>query len=131
MRQGPIRCAAMLLAAGTAVLPAGAQDAAELEIRNAVEVQGNSALGLVHVVELGCGVCHDIPGIRGADGIVGPPLGGFAVRPFIAGKIPNTPDMLVSWLDDPPALDPETGMPDVGLDQTTARHVAAFLATLR
>src|SRR4051812_35706928 len=34
----------------------------------------------------GCAGCHNIPGIPGADGLVGPPLGDLRQRVFIAGK---------------------------------------------
>src|SRR5690606_21805350 len=38
--------------------------------------------------QYGCAACHTIPGVRGARGIVGPSLVGFADRPFIAGRLP-------------------------------------------
>jgi cytochrome c2 len=78
----------------------------------------------------GCAACHTIPGIRSPKGIVGPPLDGFAGRAFIAGQLPNTPDVLVAFLENPSALVSETGMPDVRLGSDGARHVAAFLYTL-
>jgi cytochrome c553 len=79
----------------------------------------------------GCVACHAIPGIRGARGIAGPPLAGFARRGFIAGQLPNTPQVLVAFLLDPPKLVSQTGMPNVGLTLDEARHVAAFLHTLK
>ena len=78
----------------------------------------------------GCTACHAIPGIRTARGVVGPPLGGLARRAFIAGQLPNNMGVLVAFLQDPPALAPRTGMPDVGLTLEEARHIAAFLYTL-
>ncbi len=78
----------------------------------------------------GCTACHVIPGVRSPRGIVGPPLGGFARRPFIAGELSNTPDILVAFLRNPPSLAPSTGMPNVGLTVEDARHIAAFLYTL-
>jgi cytochrome c553 len=78
----------------------------------------------------GCAACHSIPGVRWPSGIVGPPLAGMAQRGFIAGQLPNKPDVLVAFLQNPPALVPETGMPNVGLTAEEARHVAAFLHTL-
>ncbi len=77
----------------------------------------------------GCPACHAIPGVR-PRGIVGAPLAGIAERAFIAGELPNTPDVLVRFLENPPALVPRTGMPDVGLTPAKARDVAAFLYTL-
>jgi cytochrome c2 len=78
----------------------------------------------------GCTGCHAIPGIRGHGGVVGPPLGGMAHRSFIAGQLPNTPNVLVEFLQDPPALVPRTGMPDVRVSLEDARHIAAYLYTL-
>jgi cytochrome c2 len=78
----------------------------------------------------GCTACHSIPGIRAPRGVVGPPLGGMARRGFIAGQLPNTPDVLVAFLQNPPALVPGTGMPDVRLSLEEAGHIAAFLYTL-
>ncbi|AEG91705.1 c-type cytochrome [Ramlibacter tataouinensis] len=78
----------------------------------------------------GCTACHAIPGIRGPIGIVGPPLGGLAGRSFLAGQLPNNTEVLVTFLQDPAALVPRTGMPDVGLNNQEARDIAAFLYTL-
>jgi mono/diheme cytochrome c family protein len=83
---------------------------------------------LIHAY--GCGTCHRIEGVRGARGTVGPPLDHFAQRSVVAGILPNTPRVLVSWLIDPPALEPRTAMPAVGLDESQARDVAAYLYTL-
>ena len=78
----------------------------------------------------GCIACHTIPGIRAARGVVGPSLEGLARRSLIAGQLPNNAGTLVAFLENPPALVPRTGMPDVGLTREEARHIAAFLATL-
>lgn len=78
----------------------------------------------------GCTTCHAVPGMRGARGVVGPPLDGLARRGFIAGQLPNVPGVLVAFLENPPALVPSTGMPNVGLTREEARHIAAYLYTL-
>ena len=78
----------------------------------------------------GCTTCHTIPGIRGIRGVVGPPLTGLARRSFIAGQLPNVPGVLIAFLENPPALVPNTGMPKVGLTPEEARHIAAYLYTL-
>ena len=78
----------------------------------------------------GCAACHSIPGIRWPNGIVGPPLRGFSERGFIAGQLPNRPDVLVAFLQNPPAIVPQTGMPNVGLTTEQARDIAAYLYTL-
>jgi cytochrome c1 len=78
----------------------------------------------------GCPACHVIPGVGPVAGQVGPPLAGFAARTYIAGRRPNRPDDLVAWLRNPVLIDPETAMPDVGLTEEEAKHVAAYLYTL-
>lgn len=78
----------------------------------------------------GCAACHTIPGIRAPRGIVGPELGGLARRSFIAGQLPNRWEVLVAFLQNPPALIPGTGMPNVGLSLEDARSIAAHLYTL-
>lgn len=78
-----------------------------------------------------CGVCHEIPGILGADGIVGPSLEQFGRRKLIAGVVPNEPSVLAQWVRDAPSLAPQTGMPDLPITQDQARDVAAYLYTLR
>jgi cytochrome c2 len=79
----------------------------------------------------GCGSCHTIPGVAGANTSVGPPLIEFAYRQYIAGQLPNTPDNLVAWLMDPQAIEPGTVMPNMGVTEDDARDMAAYLATLR
>ena len=74
-----------------------------------------------------CGVCHVIPGVRGVQSHVGPPLDHFRHRVYVAGKFPNTPEVLVRWLVDPPSLAPETAMPAMGVTEAEARDIAAYL----
>jgi cytochrome c2 len=78
----------------------------------------------------GCKACHFIPGVGSPRGVAGPPLAGFARRAFIAGQLPNRPEMLIAFLEDPPSLIPSTGMPNVGLLSEEARHIAAYLYSL-
>jgi mono/diheme cytochrome c family protein len=94
-------------------------------------VTGDPERGRAVIAEVECGVCHSIPGIAGADGIVGPPLEDFAQRQFIAGVLPNRPGVLARWVREAPSLVPETGMPDMPLTDEEARDVAAYLYTLR
>lgn len=78
-----------------------------------------------------CGSCHTIPGIRGARGLVGPPLTSFGRRTYIAGELPNTADNLTQWVMNPHSVEPGTAMPDLGLEEDEARAVVAYLYTLR
>lgn len=79
----------------------------------------------------GCAYCHTIPGIPGSVGVVGPNLRGFASRMYVGGAAPNSPDNLVRWIVDPKSLDSNTAMPAVGVSGSDARHIAAYLYTLR
>lgn len=81
--------------------------------------------------KFGCGACHLIPGIRTAQGRVGPPLLDFGDRTFIAGELPNTAANLTRWIENPPAIKPHTAMPNLGVTIDQARDMTAFLYSLR
>jgi cytochrome c1 len=78
----------------------------------------------------GCGSCHQIPGIPGAEGLSGPPLDHMARRTIIGGYLPNTTPNMVHWIMDPQSVAPGNAMPNLGLTQSDARDVTAYLATL-
>ena len=91
---------------------------------------GDPERGAAAIAAYGCGGCHTIPGIRGADGTVGPPLTDYAMRGYVAGVQPNWPRHLVRWIVNPPAISPQTAMPALGVTEQEARDVAAYLYTL-
>lgn len=62
---------------------------------------------------------------------VGPDLDRVGSRVYLGGVLVNTPANMHQWLKDPPAVDPKTAMPNVGLNDDEARDVAAYLYTLR
>lgn len=95
-----------------------------------VEPEGDLEQGQAAIMHYGCGSCHTIPGIRGADARVGPRLGGFSEQSYIAGMLVNTPDNLARWIEDPRAINPETVMPDLGVSATEAQDIAAYLYTV-
>jgi cytochrome c len=92
---------------------------------------GDARLGPQAMRSYGCQSCHTIPGVRGANAVVGPPLDRFGYRVYIAGEVPNTPENLVRWVQHPRHVRPGTAMPDVGVTEEDARHIAAYLYTLR
>jgi cytochrome c1 len=92
---------------------------------------GDPARGAIVIGRESCGDCHQIPGIQGAGGQVGPPLAHFAERTVVAGLLPNTPDNLTRWIQHPQAMVPGNAMPDAGLTDQQARDVAAYLYSLR
>jgi sulfur-oxidizing protein SoxX len=113
-------------------LPAAGCDLSPAPLNTKHVDGGDPARGLALVAtgSYGCAACHVIPGIRFPKGNVGPPLDGMAGRSLIAGQLPNKPGVLVAFLQNPPGLAPQTGMPDVGLSIDQARDIAAYLYTL-
>jgi cytochrome c2 len=92
---------------------------------------GSPPAGAALVLSKGCGACHVIPGIEGADGVVGPPLTMIGRRVFIAGLLRNTPENLSAWVYDPQRFVPGNAMPSTGLTEAEAMDVAAYLETIR
>src|SRR5690349_6975830 len=99
----------------------------QLEQHASALTGGNPHHGRLAIELYGCASCHTIPGIPGADAMVGPPLNGVAQRTYLAGILPNTPENLVRWIENPPAVDPRTGMPNLHLNETDARDIASYL----
>jgi cytochrome c len=91
---------------------------------------GDAKRGHDLIARYDCGSCHTIPGVADARGMVGPPLFFFGRRTYIAGELPNTPENLVKWIQDPTSVEPNTAMPKLGLTDQQARDVAAYLYTL-
>ena len=94
-------------------------------------VHGNPSLGPDKIRKYGCYACHVIPGVTGANGLVGPALSGIASRVFIAGKLPNSPENITRWIQHPRAVDPHTAMPEMGVTDDDSRDIAAYLYTLQ
>lgn len=97
----------------------------------AVRLGGDAQRGAQVIQQFGCGACHTIPGVSGANGLVAPPLLWWSRRTFIAGELPNTPENLVRWIRSPESVEPKTAMPALGLTDQQARDAAAYLYTLR
>ena len=94
-------------------------------------VGGDASRGKLAVRQYGCGACHTVPVVVGADGLVGPPLAGVGGRAYIAGVLSNTPDHMVRWIVDPRGVDSLTAMPMTGVSEGEARDIATFLYTLQ
>jgi cytochrome c2 len=97
----------------------------------ALAADGNPQHGRELIRQFGCGSCHVIPGISGADGIVGPPLTQMSRRIYVAGMLRNTSDNLARWIEHPQQIVPGNVMPDMGIDRRQADDIAAYLMTLR
>jgi cytochrome c2 len=87
--------------------------------------------GRVAIQQYACPTCHEIPGIRGPEAQVGPPLDGIAERIYLAGVLLNTPAHMIEWLRHPQEVKPLSAMPDLGVTERDARDIATYLYTLR
>jgi cytochrome c2 len=92
---------------------------------------GDPQRGAELITKYGCGTCHEVPGVRDADGLVGPPLDHFANRAYIAGVLPNSHDNLEKWIEHPQSIVPGNAMPDLGVGHHDAEDITAYLYTLR
>jgi cytochrome c1 len=92
---------------------------------------GDPTYGPALMRKYGCQACHTIPGVDGANGLVGPPLAGIAARSYIGGVLPNTPANMMRWIQNPKGVDSLTAMPNTGVTDSDVRHIAAYLYTLK
>jgi cytochrome c len=116
---------------GATLLGAGACDRQNRPLeRRQLVAGGDPEIGKSRFGHYGCISCHTIPGVDGAHGKVGPTLAAWAGRRFVAGVEPNEPGMLIRFVLDPQSVAPGTAMPNVGVTETDARHMAAYLYTL-
>jgi cytochrome c2 len=99
----------------------------ELEAVARALTGGDPARAPMLIARYGCGGCHTIAGLPGADGQAGPPLTGLHKRVFIAGGLPNTARNLIDWIVAPQAFAPNSAMPATGILVAQARDVAAWL----
>jgi cytochrome c2 len=88
---------------------------------------GDPSQGPYLIRRYGCGGCHTISALPGADGKVAASLNQLRKRVYIGGVTLNSPDNLVRWIVAPRTFSPQTAMPATGIGEAEARHVAAFL----
>ena len=93
--------------------------------------RGRADAGKKSIERFGCGSCHRIPGISGADSLVGPSLERIASRVYIAGRLINEPNAMIAWIRDPRHLRSPTAMPVLGVGEQEGRDIAAYLYTLK
>lgn len=103
-----------------------------LTLAGAAQARDDAATrGRATAVGKGCMACHLAPDVRFPRGLTGPPLSGMGERVVIAGVLPNTPENMARWLKDPQAVKRGDAMPAVGLTDSQARDVTAWLESLR
>jgi cytochrome c len=126
------QCALRVATAGIALIATVAVNACDREDEHLQQLGGGRAdRGQAAIRRYGCGSCHTIPGISGANGLVGPPLAGIASRVYVGGVATNTPDHMIQWLEDPRSLSPKTAMPNLGVTHGDAANIASYLYTLK
>lgn len=74
----------------------------------------------------GCSACHAISG-GSTQPQVGPSLERLSGQLYIAGKLPNTPENLLRWIQHPEQIRPGTAMPNLHVSDDDARDIAAYL----
>lgn len=129
IRQSDIRAAVALIAACAFIFSSCGFEAKAKA--SAAITGGNPWAGKNKIAYYGCGSCHTIPGISGADGLVGPPLTKVASRVYVAGVLPNTPGNMSTWIQNPRGVDDKTAMPNLGVNAKDAQDIVAYLYTLK
>ena len=102
-------------------------DAQENEAVARAITGGNPAQASAYFTRYGCGGCHTIPGVTGADGEVAPPLAGLRKRVYVGGVLRNSPENLIAWIVEPQRFSPNSAMPATGISESEARDIAAYL----
>ncbi|WP_084636721.1 c-type cytochrome [Mesorhizobium sp. WSM3626] len=89
-------------------------------------VGGDPDRAVPAMIRNGCGGCHEIPGVPGARGTVGPSLRGVAEREYV-GASRTSPDAMMRWISKARDVDPKTAMPNTNLSPQEARDITAYL----
>ena len=113
------------------LLAAGCDNRSDDRAASVMTGGGNPHRGRAAISAYGCGTCHTVPGVRGADALVAPPLTSMGQRSYVGGVMKNTPANLIRWIQDPPAVDPMTAMPKLNVSESDARDIASYLYTLK
>ena len=92
---------------------------------------GDPERGRLLVQQYQCAACHFIPEVQGPNGDAGPSLQSMGRMSYIAGSIPNQPENMIRFLQNAPAVKPGTLMPALGISDDEARHMAAFMYSLK
>lgn len=92
--------------------------------------EGSVERGRALLAQYQCGSCHAIPGVPASRGRVAQPLDAWRHRSYIAGRLPNRPEVLARWIAAPQSLVPDTRMPSMGVSPQDAQAMAAYLFTL-
>ncbi len=76
----------------------------------------------------GCVGCHVLQAYEADTVHLGPNLANLGERTWIAaGTVPNTPENLAKWIQDPASIKEGVKMPNLGVKESEARALVAFL----
>jgi len=128
-RQTAIVAGGLCLAAAAVVAGCGTPERGATPPQEALT--GDPDRGAQLISSYGCASCHTVPGVAGADGLVGPPLDKIALRTYLAGELPNTVENMQRWIRYPQQVEPGTAMPDLGVTAQDAEDITAYLYTLK
>jgi cytochrome c len=124
-----VGAAILLVVALVGIVWEYAHERAQMRTHAAAASGGDPVRGESMFIQYGCGSCHAVKNVRGATGMVGPPLDGIALRVIIAGRLSNTPGNMQKWIRDPQQVSPGTAMPDLNVGAEDARDITTFLYT--
>lgn len=122
--------AAALAAAASLLVQRQETKHADAAAATAMTHGGDPEAGRIAFRTYGCGACHEVKGQLAQDGQTGPSLDKVGARAFLAGRLANQPDQMIRWIRHPQSVEPGNGMPDMGVGETDARDIAAYLYTL-
>lgn len=130
MHKWPVHRRVVLVTGVLASLASAGCDVGERPLPHAAAPPAQIERGRLLLAQYQCGSCHAIPAVEASRGVAGPPLEAFGRRSYIAGHLPNGPDMLARWIVSPATLVPGTTMPSMGVSEGDARDIAAYLLSL-
>jgi cytochrome c2 len=91
---------------------------------------GNPKHGSQAIQKYGCIACHTVDGIS-SRAVVGPPLTRMASRGYLAGNMENNAANMIRFIQHPRQVHNDTAMPEMGLSDTDARDIAAYLYSFK
>jgi cytochrome c oxidase subunit 2 len=102
-----------------------AQQAPPVESTDPLAQQGKSLYA-----QSACVGCHTIAGVSGGE--IGPNLTHFGSRKTLAANMmPNTPQNVARWIENPDHVKPGARMPNLGITGDQSKALAAYLLSLK
>jgi cytochrome c oxidase subunit II len=132
---GPKSASGAAPAAGQKAVAAGAggvttaSQGATVQRTQAPAAQGPEyAAGEKLFTAKGCIGCHSLQAVNAPKGMVGPNLANVGARSYIAaGTLKNTDENLAHWIRDPQGIKKGVLMPNLGINETEAKALVAYL----